>query len=83
MIKDKDVESIHISTLKTVLAMVVRDSKSSDPLVVADFIVDKFLCDLGLYGKIGKNHGHLEFYSKFATLDFPYENGRQVFILEG
>ena len=76
------VESIHTSTLKTVLADVVKDSKSSKPDEIANFIVDKFFSGLGRKGKVRSRNGHLEFYSEFACLDSPYNIGRQLFILE-
>ena len=80
---EKIIESIHCSTLKSVLADIVRDAKSDDPSVVANFIVDKFFCSLGREGKICNRTGYFEFYSKFAAIDMPYEMGRRLFILEG
>ena len=80
----KEIESIHLSTLKGVLKEVIKDSKSNDPDEMADFMVEHFFGGKGLgrYGKIGKGpNGCLEFYSEFACLDFPFEMGRMLFIL--
>lgn len=79
----KNIESIHLSTLKSALAIVIGDCKSSDASVMAEFIVDKFFDGLGKAGKIGLNHGLMEYYSPHACLDFPHENGWRLFILEG
>lgn len=79
----KEVKSIHLSTLKAVLAEVIKDSRSDDPTVIANFLVDNFLSVIGREGKIARGFGQLEYYSKFSFLDIPYEYGRQLFILEG
>ncbi len=77
------IEAIHLSTLKSVLIDVIRDSASNDPVEIANFVVDKFFAGIGKSGKVANKRGHLEFYSKYTCLDTPYENGRRLFILEG
>ncbi len=80
----KDIESIHESTLKAVLTNVIEDNPNLNPADLSKAIVHKLFGDgMGRYGKIGHLRGHNEFYSQYAALDFPFEMGGQLFILEG
>lgn len=83
MAKTQEIPSIHTSNLEILIRTIVRDYGKKDPEVLVKALT-RNLSSLGRSGKIGFRYpDEPEFFSQYATLDTPYEKGRQLFILEG
>ena len=81
--EDKYIDTIHKSTLKTLLEAIVEDHYAKGRKLLIEALY-RNLSSLGRPGKLALLPGGFrQFYSPYATVDTPWDEAQELFILDG